>query len=672
MNQTPLNNADAINITGNPFVDVGLAVIASIAELDDIEELTLGQIKETHALFEEELLDVNERLKSFTMIFTKNSLLVHPSMKPREMRRPAYRAVLNHLLNSIGQETRPEICESCGNARSVDFDALCTEALAGLLPERRFRAIGRDWFPLAGSLGSDAQALPAASRSVNLCATCLFAVHYLPLGLILLNGRLAVFQSTSLDLWYNTIRSITEETKSRALTGHYDIIGKKEGSKIVIQRLLAVYRHMPDKKGTNGADEQACVFVYRFSNAGAGPDCDVDVIPNQALGFLREAGDQGFGAEIEDMLNVEKSRSRFSLYRSLIEGDDYFSRYPQKKKQTGASVQLYRLYQTKICGQSDSALDAAALIAKKVSMRDEKKLKQLKKERALEEFANRSAVRTAIISAIRTGEMTFQDYEALFPRVGDTGVAVSGTGWNLISYYLHHINDPDSIIDGAVHTRSLQSQDVAALAYTIYTKDVLAYGAERLKKRIDQIKRSDVGLVWLRNQFTSLAEKYTGLSYAQWEKLAKDARGALSVTELLFQLRLLLTQFLYQQEPRVDSVVVAGPEGASSDGLPPVYSALIGSLFEQYQERVGLDGIYKQVLQQLKSRKKGLWWFKQRFATIAASLENVHFDDDVWEEFLLDENGQSLQYERLFQFHLAIANLYRKAQDSGLSVKRGG
>jgi len=671
MNQTPLNNADTIDITGNPFVDVGLAVIASIAELDDIEELTLGRIKETHALFEEELLDVNEHLKSFTMIFTKNSLLVHPSLKPREARRPAYQAVLNNLLNSIGREKRLEICESCGNARSVDFDALCTEALAGPLPERRFRAIGRDWFPLAGSLGSDAQALPAASRSVNLCAKCLFAVHYLPLGLILLNGRLAVFQSTSLDLWYNTIRSITEETRLRALTSHYDTIGKKEGSKIVIRRLLNVYRHMRDKKGTNDPDEHACVFVYRFSNAGAGPDCDVDVIPNQALSFLREAADKGFGTEIEDMLNVEKSRSRGSLYRSLIDGDDYNGLYPQKKR-TGASVQLYRLYQTKVCGQSDSALNAAARIAKRVSVRDEKKLKQLKKEKALNLFANRSGVRTAIVSAIQTGEMTFQDYEVLFPRVGDTGVAVSRTGWDLISYYLHHINDPDSIIDTAVHTISPKAQDVSALAYIIYTKDVQAYGAERLKKRIDQIKRPDVGLVWLRNQFTSLAEKYAGLSYAQWEKLVKDARGALSVAELLFQLRLLLTQFLYQQEPRADSVAVAASEDASSDGLPPLYSALIGILFEQYRERIGLEGIYKQVLQQLKSRKKGLWWFKQRFETIAASIENMHFDDAVWEEFLLDDEGQPLRYERLFQFHLAIASLYREAQDLGLNVRRGG
>jgi hypothetical protein len=670
MNQT-LNNADAIDITGNPFVDVGLAVVASIAELDDIEKLTLGQIKETHALFEEELLDVNERLKSFTMIFTKNSLLVHPSMKPREVRRPAYQAVLNHLLNSIGQETRPEICESCGNARSVDFDALCTEALAGLLPKRRFRAIGRDWFPLAGSLGSDAQALPAASRSVNLCAKCLFVVHYLPLGLVLLNGRLAVFQSTSLDLWYNTIRSITEKTRMRARAGEYNILGKKEGSKFVIDELLNVYRDMRDKKWTNGADEQACVFVYRFSNAGAGPDCDVDIIPNQALTFLREAIYQGFRAEIDNMLNGEKGGSRFSLYRSLIDGNDYFGLYPLKKR-TGASVQLYRLYQTKICGQSDSALNGAARIAKQVSAQDEKKLTELKKEKAFRDFSNRNMARKAIISAIRTGEMTFQDYDALFPRVGGIGVTVSGTGWNLISYYLHHINDPDSIIGDAVHTGSLQSKDVTALAYTIYNEDVQAYGVERLKKRVDQIKRPDVGLVWLRSQFTSLAERYPGLSYAQWERLVKDASGALSVTELLFQLRLLLTQFLYAQERRVDRVPEAGSEGASSDGLPSLFSVLIDGLFEQYRERIGLEGIYKQVLQQLKSRKKGLWWFKERFETTAASLENVHFDDAVWEEFMLDENGQLLQHERLFQFHLAIANLYREAQDSGLNVKRGG
>jgi hypothetical protein len=100
------------------------------------------------------------------MIFTSNSLLSHPNVKPKERRRSAYQAVLNKLFNSIGKETLCDLSESCGNPRSADFNKLRTDALNGILPEQRSRSIGRDWFPLAGSLGSDAQTLPAASRSI--------------------------------------------------------------------------------------------------------------------------------------------------------------------------------------------------------------------------------------------------------------------------------------------------------------------------------------------------------------------------------------------------------------------------------------------------------------------------------------------------------------------------
>ncbi|HKG89022.1 MAG TPA: hypothetical protein VKA95_11905 [Nitrososphaeraceae archaeon] len=66
---------------------------------------------------------------------------------------------------------------------------------------------------LAGSIGNDAQALPSASRAPNLCAKCLFAVHYLPLGVILVNGKLAVFQSTSKNFWYALVNTIAIEIK---------------------------------------------------------------------------------------------------------------------------------------------------------------------------------------------------------------------------------------------------------------------------------------------------------------------------------------------------------------------------------------------------------------------------------------------------------------------------
>src|SRR5262249_14307095 len=128
-----------------------------------------------------------------------------PSIKDKEKRGSTYRSILNNLLNKIGNGDLPYRCEACGVLWSVNFDALCKTALAETGKEES-RFVGRDWFPLSGSLGSDAQALPGASRPVHLCAKCLFAVHYLPLGLILLDGQLAVFQSTSVEFWYDLVR----------------------------------------------------------------------------------------------------------------------------------------------------------------------------------------------------------------------------------------------------------------------------------------------------------------------------------------------------------------------------------------------------------------------------------------------------------------------------------
>ena len=87
--------ATPIELTGNPFVDIGLAVIASLKDLPDIADLTLETLYDVHSEFEDELLYINEHLKSFTMIFTTNSMLVHPMMRRTGMGKPAYKAVLN-------------------------------------------------------------------------------------------------------------------------------------------------------------------------------------------------------------------------------------------------------------------------------------------------------------------------------------------------------------------------------------------------------------------------------------------------------------------------------------------------------------------------------------------------------------------------------------------------
>jgi len=87
---------DTMSLTGNPFVDTGLAVIAFRAGLDDVERLTVSDVQKVHG-DGSDLAGFNEKLHSFTMVFTKNSLLTNASIRDRTERLKMYKGVVNEL-----------------------------------------------------------------------------------------------------------------------------------------------------------------------------------------------------------------------------------------------------------------------------------------------------------------------------------------------------------------------------------------------------------------------------------------------------------------------------------------------------------------------------------------------------------------------------------------------
>ena len=146
-----------------------------------------------------------------------------------------------------------------------------------------------DWFPLSGSLGSDAQALPVASRSVHVCPRCLFAVHYLPLALISLDGWPALFQSTSVEFRYELVRDLIKGdggAESRVKLKHFDTPGTKEGSRAVARRLMAFFERIQEANRFGDIARGATLLVWRFKNSGASPDCQIDVISQRGATVL--------------------------------------------------------------------------------------------------------------------------------------------------------------------------------------------------------------------------------------------------------------------------------------------------------------------------------------------------------------------------------------------------
>src|SRR5579872_2207200 len=404
-----VEKSDQIDLTGNPFVDSGLAVIAALAKLDDVRDLTWSHIRQVHG-DGTWLASQNAKLNSYSQIFGTNNPLFQKGYGYSKGKGPGpvnlqiYRNTLAYFIDGAVSRSGRQPCEACGSTSSVDFGSVCStviEAAGKAAPADK--SVGRDWFPLVGSLGSDAQALPGASRAVTLCGICLFAVHYLPMGVLLFDGLPTVFQSNATDFWYAIIRDIVDETQSRAHAGEFAALGAKEGTRALVRRLLYLFETNPrEPKGVS-------LFAWRFSNSGASPQCEVLEIPNPALEFLAKCAQKELKPDIERCISAETD-SRWSLLRCVTSRQDYPGLYA-RKKWPGVSSRLYALYQHDVCGFSRKCLGFARRIADGIKAR--LRPAELARVARADPRTDASLLRLArpiIVKIIEAGDAGYEDY----------------------------------------------------------------------------------------------------------------------------------------------------------------------------------------------------------------------------------------------------------------------
>lgn len=652
-----------IELTGNPFVDTGLGVIASLAKLDDINQLTLAHVKSVYG-DGMQLVEWNSKLKAFSQIFGTNNPLYHPSLGfkkgigPGTNNKFVYKSILEGLLSEMGKPSNGRRCWSCGTPSNFDFIGITSEPIEKLgkkPPEEKY--LGRDWFPLAGSLGSDAQALPAASLPPNICPKCLFAIHYLPLGLISLDGKPSVFQCTSTEYWYDFVSSIVDEVGGRVQSGKYETLGTKESkSRTIITRLLKWFNRLQAEE--KKFSKEIYMYTWRFSNSGASPDCSIEEIPNPALTFLWNATNANLGSEIESLIRDENNPKN-SLYQCILTKRDYPYLYPMGRRK-GASSKLFNMYQIEICGHSSNALRAAQKLAdgavKKVS---DKELKRIQRPEAFKESKIRDQFRASIVNMTEKGEFTLDEYLDLFPKREGNGTYVEWDGWNLIRFYLYHHNE-DVIHEESATKSAAMNPDVYPIIYSasaIYNNYLHERGPDLFKKEVlNKMKLGKISSSWLANQFIKLSEMNEGFNYDIWSQLCKY-EDKIYTKELLFQMRLLWTQWLSENQ---SSVILDGiPKYDDSNaGLPERAEDYVKMIFYDYIDRKGVDWFHRNILLRLRKGELGLYWFKKKFTS--PTLDGVmSYTDDEWEKLLADDNGGSIKFERSLQLNLALSNLYR-------------
>jgi len=154
------------------------------------------------------------------------------------------------------------------------------------------------------------------------------------------------------------------------------------------------------------------------------------------------------------------------------------------------------------------------------------------------------------------------------------------------------------------------------------------------------MKLGKTGDRWPRNQFAQLAESEEGFTYGYWSKLCRLDSGSIFVSELLFQMRLLWNQWIHENRMSIDLPNVPDQK-LTTDGLPERVEQIVEEMFDDYVTARGINRLHSEILLRLRHREIGLSWFKEKFTgQLSGGVQPL--SEDEWEQFLVDEDGKSI------------------------------
>ena len=417
--------------TGNAFVDQGLCCIAYLAKRKRFDELSL---KDFQTALDENIAYYNKNLKSFTMVFGTNNPLYQNAYKPNNEK--IYTSYLQELINGISIDG-DDYCEICGETYGLDIDHVWKNVCEKHnLNYKERKYVGRDTFPLIGSIGNDAQALPVASKVQNVCPKCLFAVNFLPLSTSLLKGKLTCYESTSEELLYGIISTNTRENRISIDAGNKEILGKKDGTFKIFENFLLLM----DMMDVYSFSEYEAVYIWNFSNSGTGADCSIIEIPNKLLKFLYMLSKEEKELQNEFLGLLQKDKGNW-FFDAILNSWDSLTLYPFKKS-PGVSVKLYETYQTEIVGRTEENLQFSKRIASKLlEGKDRKEIEKLRTSDFFKDNANQNRVKKLIVDMVLENEAEFDDYIGLFNPKNEYLRKPFKSDYDPIMYYIYNLSE---------------------------------------------------------------------------------------------------------------------------------------------------------------------------------------------------------------------------------------
>lgn len=397
--------------TGNAMLNNALMTIEALADLQSVEEITPKLLLD---LYEKvDLKSLNKRLKSYTMLFTKNGPLHNDKASGDKV----YDSLLKTIIASY-EDKGNRICEVSGLRFSRTFEQIYEEALKKIgFSEKEIRGkdttLNRGWVPLIGGLGSDAQALPQAKFSVQVHPICVAILQFLPLSSLLYNGGILLIDSSNFDLVKNYVQNnqklLWEKIKATPVNEPIENVRDFNKGHYILKAIEIL------EKKEAYEETYSDLNLWSFSNSGTGASCSIDRVPNSLIRKLMAMDrNSKIGAELKSILNNNKSSSSF--LEDLEANREWWLLYPNKFKDgkkelpyPGVSVDFLEAY-FEVTGSgklTEYAKYIAGLIEKYKTKSFEK---YLGKYDAWNESEYRIDLYAVLIAATEKGEWTLLNH----------------------------------------------------------------------------------------------------------------------------------------------------------------------------------------------------------------------------------------------------------------------
>jgi len=332
--------------TGNAMLNNALMTIEALGNFKSVSEITPDVLLQLYN--DKELLKLNKRLKSYTMLFTKNGPLHNDKANGDKTYEALFKTIINNFENEGDKK-----CEISGLKFNSTFKAIFEIALKSIgIPEKEIQKkdtnLSRTWFPLIGTLGSDAQALPQAKFTLQIHPICIIILQFLPLSSLIYNRNILLIDSSNFEFAREFIRENQRELSKRIqITKSTDPIENiKDFSKgNYILKALKILQNKEEEESYSDLN------LWSFSNSGTGASCEIDRVPNsliqKLINFKKYSPD--VRKEMEEILN--NIQSAFSFLNDLEDNKEWYLLYPNvfgsgKKKieYNGVSVAFLEAY----------------------------------------------------------------------------------------------------------------------------------------------------------------------------------------------------------------------------------------------------------------------------------------------------------------------------------------